>query len=92
MGYWPLGIGDLTATYVCTALSSTDRPPYLNDSLHLATSISLGIMASAPFHSVGDENLVIAYLSTLMLLFYVRSHFSPPKLPSYIGMRLTNCS
>ena len=31
-------------------------------------------MASAPFHGVDDENLAIAYLSTLMLLFYVRSH------------------
>ncbi|KAI0274431.1 membrane transport protein-domain-containing protein [Russula aff. rugulosa BPL654] len=37
----------------------------------LPTSISLGIMASAPFSGVDDENLAIAYLSTLMLLFYI---------------------
>ncbi|KAI0276470.1 auxin efflux carrier [Russula aff. rugulosa BPL654] len=41
----------------------------------LPTSISLGIMASAPFSGVDDENLAIAYLSTLMLLFYVHCRF-----------------
>jgi len=45
-------------------------------------------MASAPFHTE-DENLAIAYLSTLMLLFYVRSLLTP-SYSGYIVMKLTN--
>jgi hypothetical protein len=89
MGYWPLGPGELTVTYVC---ASRHWQIAQSESLflHLATSISLGIMASAPFSGVDDENLAIAYLSTLMLLFYVRSF--PPSYPGYVGVKLTNRS
>jgi predicted permease len=33
----------------------------------------MGITASAPFDGVNDQNLAIAYISTLMLVFFVRS-------------------
>jgi hypothetical protein len=32
----------------------------------------MGITASAPFNGVDDENLAIAYISTLILVFFVR--------------------
>ena len=32
----------------------------------------MGITASAPFDGVDDENLAIAYISTLILVFFVR--------------------
>ena len=32
----------------------------------------MGITASAPFNGVDDQNLAIAYISTLALVFYVR--------------------
>jgi hypothetical protein len=33
----------------------------------------MGLTASAPFDGVNDENLAIAYISTLILVFFVRS-------------------
>jgi auxin efflux carrier family protein len=36
----------------------------------------MGITASAPFNGVADENLAIAYISMLMLVFFVRP---PPR-------------
>jgi hypothetical protein len=36
----------------------------------------MGITASAPFNGVGDENLAIAYISMLILVFFVRP---PPR-------------
>lgn len=32
----------------------------------------MGITASAPFNGVDDENLAIAYISALLLVFFVR--------------------
>jgi hypothetical protein len=49
--------------------------PNVNEFLRLATAIALGITASAPFNGVDDENLAIAYISTLVLVFLVRDHF-----------------
>jgi hypothetical protein len=39
--------------------------------LRLATAIAMGITASAPFRGTDDENLAIAYISTLVLVFTV---------------------
>jgi hypothetical protein len=33
----------------------------------------MGLTASAPFDGVNDQNLAIAYISTLILVFFVRS-------------------
>ena len=38
----------------------------------LATAIAMGLTASAPFDGVNDQNLAIAYISTLILVFFVR--------------------
>ena len=40
--------------------------------LRSATAIAMGITASAPFNGVDDENLAIAYISMIMLVFLVR--------------------
>jgi hypothetical protein len=34
-------------------------------------AIAMGIMASAPFNGVDDENLAIAYISMFVLIFLV---------------------
>jgi hypothetical protein len=44
-----------------------------NNFLYLATAIAMGVTVSAPFDGVNDQNLVIAYISTLILVFFVRS-------------------
>jgi hypothetical protein len=36
----------------------------------------MGVTASAPFNGVDDENLAIAYISMLILVFFVRP---PPR-------------
>lgn len=70
MAYSPLVAGATTAIYV--------REPYRSPSgvleriLRVATAIAMGITASAPFRGVDDENLAIAYISTLLLVFVVR--------------------
>ncbi|KAH9069634.1 auxin efflux carrier [Lactarius deliciosus] len=37
----------------------------------IPTAIAMGITASAPFRGIDDENLAIAYISTLILVFFV---------------------
>ncbi|KAH8983633.1 auxin efflux carrier [Lactarius akahatsu] len=37
----------------------------------MPTAIAMGITASAPFRGIDDENLAIAYISTLILVFFV---------------------
>ncbi|KAH9990764.1 auxin efflux carrier [Russula vinacea] len=37
----------------------------------IPTAIAMGITASAPFDGVDDENLAIAYISTLILVFFI---------------------
>src|SRR6266852_58387 len=50
--------------------------PPLTDNLSiescLATAIAMGVTASAPFDGVNDQNLAIAYISMLILVFFVR--------------------
>ena len=80
-GYLPLGAGEITVTYVCCALTYY-WPIALPKTFfcflffvlfwRLATAIAMGITASAPFDGVDDENLAIAYISTLILVFFVR--------------------
>jgi predicted permease len=56
--------------------------PYLlqtgrtQQNLRSATAIAMGITASVPFNGVDDENLAIAYISMIMLVFLVRFLFS----------------
>jgi auxin efflux carrier family protein len=50
----------------------------------LATAIAMGITASAPFNGVEDENLAIAYVSALILIFLVR--FLSPKLAVFVEL------
>ena len=44
----------------------------------------MGITASAPFNGVEDENLAIAYVSALILIFLVR--FLSPKLAVFVEL------
>ncbi|KAI0294208.1 auxin efflux carrier [Russula brevipes] len=37
----------------------------------IPTAIALGVTASAPFNGIDDENLAIAYISTLILVFFI---------------------
>ncbi|KAI0271886.1 hypothetical protein BGY98DRAFT_1189525 [Russula aff. rugulosa BPL654] len=37
----------------------------------IPTAIAMGVTASAPFDGVNDQNLVIAYISTLILVFFI---------------------
>ncbi|KAI9437187.1 auxin efflux carrier [Lactarius indigo] len=37
----------------------------------IPTAIAMGITASAPFRGIDDENLAIAYISTLILVFFI---------------------
>lgn len=74
-GYSPLGVGEITVTYVCCALTYywlIALPKTYFFLWRLATAIAMGITASAPFGGVDDENLAIAYISTLILVFFVR--------------------
>ena len=55
-------------------LPMTDDLPVENQFFwYLATAIAMGVTASAPFDGVNDQNLAIAYISTLILVFFVRS-------------------
>jgi hypothetical protein len=47
----------------------------------------MGVTASAPFNGVDDENLAIAYISTLILVFFVS--FFAPRLLHGIDVELT---
>ena len=60
--------------------------------LCIATAIAMGITASAPFNGVEDENLAIAYISTLILVFLVR--FFLPKVAVSVELTLfrSHCS
>ena len=44
---------------------------WTQQNLRLAMAIAMGIMASAPFTSIDDQNLAIAYISMIILIFSV---------------------
>lgn len=76
---WVLGkLGRHTYVYPCHLLFQS-RVISL-----LATAIAMGITASAPFNGVEDENLAIAYVSALILIFLVR--FLSPKLAVFVEL------
>jgi len=56
--------GDIRACVLPTSLRTQQN-------LRSATAIAMGIMASAPFNGVDDENLAIAYISMFILIFLV---------------------
>jgi len=55
---------------ICTCV----LPMFLRtqQNLRSATAIAMGIMASAPFTGIDDQNLAIAYISMIILIFLVR--------------------
>ena len=73
MGYSPLVVGET----MVTSVRVRSYPMFLQtqQNLRSATAIAMGITASAPFSGVDDENLAIAYISMIMLVFLVRFLF-----------------
>ena len=64
--------GSLGDMHMCT-LPLADRPIWVNFFWNLAAAIALGITASAPFNGVDDQNLVVAYISMFIFVFFVCS-------------------
>jgi predicted permease len=56
----------------------------------LATAIAMGVTASAPFDGVNDQNLAIAYISTLLLVFIVRLPCFQLPMIQYFCLELTD--